>query len=165
MLKSLGDLSISKKVLVSFIVIILLISVNGIYSYVTLSNSTDLLSDITNRIKPAQQVLIDFKEIAKDSRSYATNWVYVESYESDKERLQVIHDSIYPDLKTKILALSDSFTDSIDADILSQTISDFDLILNDQQLIMMTLGDEFAYEDPLAIFLCEDLIENNIVPT
>ena len=159
------SLNIGKKITFSFLLIILVIAINGLITWLTLSSSTDQLNTISNKVNPTLQTLDEFKTLVKDAKTYATNWVYVSRYEKDKDKLKAIHETGFPSLKKNLIKLMDS-TASVEthADI-SKLVSSFEAVLSDQQTIMMSLDNGLAYEDAMTLFICEDLIESNIIPT
>lgn len=148
----------------SFYVLIGVIVLNGLYTYSTLNNSIDLLNKVSKDVYPTLNTYGDFRNLIKDSKAYSTNWVYVSRYEKDKEKLRVIHNETYPALKTQLETIITT-THPEEAEVIGSILETFEGILNDQQTVMESLNSALAYEDAMTLFVCEDLVEGNIIPT
>ncbi|MFY0624754.1 MAG: methyl-accepting chemotaxis protein [Reichenbachiella sp.] len=157
--------SIGKKITISFVTLIIVIVFNGLYTTLTLNNSTEVLNVISNRVNPTLKTIDDFKTLVKDARTYSTNWVYVSRYDKDKKKLQLLHSESFPALKNKLQNLSDSSFTEEEIIIYNDLITSFEGIITDQVTIMESLDNALAYEDAMTLFICEDLIESNIIPT
>ncbi|UXP30794.1 methyl-accepting chemotaxis protein [Reichenbachiella agarivorans] len=158
------NFSIGGKIRLSFLVLILVIVFNVIYTSLTLSTSINVLNTISQDVNPTLKTLGDFNQLIKDAKAYSTNWVYISTYEKDKEKLQEIHNTVYPEQKTKILSMIDQLELEEERMEITSIIDSFDAILTDQKTIMETLQSALDYEDPMMVFICEDLIESNIIP-
>ena len=158
-------LGIGKKITIGFLFLIVVIAFNGLYTTLTLNSSTEVLNVISTEVNPTLKTIDEFKILVKDARMYATNWVYVSRYDKDKQKLQTIHETLYPQLKEKLTSLADSSFSEEEQTLFSEMIAEFESVMNDQQTIMMSLDNALAYEDAMTQFLCEDLIESNIIPS
>lgn len=158
------QLNIGKKITFSFLILIVVIGFNGLYTTLTLNNSSEVLNVISNKVNPTLKTIDDFKTIVKDARTYATNWVYVSRYDKDKIKLQTIHEESYPELKEKLLSLADSSFSEDEKVLYNEMIASFESVLTDQVTVMQSLDNALAYEDAMTLFICEDLIESNIIP-
>lgn len=157
------QVSIGSKIKVSFLILIGVIILTGIFTFITLNRSVGILNSISNEVNPTIQVYGEFRNLIKDSKAYSTNWVYVKSYEKDKQKLNDIHSNQFPTLKIKIDSIVQ--VNNEDAEELQSIQSQFESILIDQQTIMMTLSSGLDYEDAMNVFICEDLIETSIIPS
>ncbi len=156
--------SIGRKIKVSFILIITVNVIYGVYTYITLSNSIDILDKVTNKITRSVDAINAFKDVVENSRSYATNWVYVSKYEKDKEQLVEIHSNSYPDLKLELLDQIDTTAlAGVDLTLKAALVS-FDSILISQKTIVEILHSEEEYEDIINVLISEELLERNIIP-
>ncbi|PIB34332.1 hypothetical protein BFP72_02290 [Reichenbachiella sp. 5M10] len=158
------NITIGKKIRTSFLVLILVIIFNVIYTSMTLSTSIDVLTTISQDVNPTLAILDDFNTLIKDSKTYSTNWVYISTYEKDKEKLTEIHQTVYPLEKKKILSMVDQLEQEDEKKEIVSIIDSFEIILADQQTVMESLSGAMDYEDPMTVFICEDLIESNIIP-
>ena len=156
------NFGIGKKIRLSFQILIGIIVLTGVFTFITLNGGINLLDKISNDVNPAIKTIGEFRALIKDSKAYSTNWVYVSRYEKDKNKLKSIHDEGYPALLKDLNALIEK---DHEFDFLKEIITSYDQVLVDQVTVMTTLDNALAYEDAFALFICEDLIENNIIPT
>jgi len=158
------NFTIGRKIRLSFYVLIGVIVLNGLYTYSTLNNSIDLQNKVSRDVYPTLNTYGDFRNLIKDSKAYSTNWVYVSRYEKDKQKLRTIHQETYPALKEKLQNIITT-TQPEEAEGMELIMASFENILNDQKTIMESLNSALAYEDAMTLFVCEDLVEGNIIPT
>lgn len=157
--------SIGRKIKASFILIITINVIYGVYTFITLSNSIDILDKVTNEINRSVDTVNEFRNVVENSRSYATNWVYVSKYEKDKEKLIEIHNSRYPTLKEALLSQIDTTSNAQAADqILASALLSFDSILTSQKTIVEILHSQQEYSDIINVLISEELLERNIIP-
>ncbi|WP_422359443.1 methyl-accepting chemotaxis protein [Reichenbachiella sp.] len=157
------NFTIGRKIRLSFYILIGVIALNGLYTYSTLNNSIDLLNKVFKDVYPTLDTYGDFRNLIKDSKAYSTNWVYVSRYEKDKEKLRVIHKETYPALKEKLQTIITT-THPEEAEVIGSILETYESILEDQKTIMESLNSALAYEDAMTLFVCEDLVEGNIIP-
>ncbi|MEM7298269.1 MAG: HAMP domain-containing protein, partial [Bacteroidota bacterium] len=156
--------SIGRKMKWSFVLIILINALFGLYTYLTLSHSIKVLNEVTEKIDPTVEKINDFVNLIIFSKSYTTNWVYVPKYEKDKKKLIEIHTDEFPRLKKDLIQRLDTVNnDSIDSSLLSSIIH-FEKILSDQETIMKALNTNAAYSEMVNLFVCKDLLEASIIP-
>ncbi|MEO9485643.1 MAG: methyl-accepting chemotaxis protein [Ekhidna sp.] len=157
--------TIGRKIKFSFIFIITINVIYGAYTFITLSNSIDVLDKVTNDINRSIESINEFRNAVENSRSYATNWVYVSKYKKDKEKLEDIHSNIYPLLKKDLISHIASPTEIGSSDqIITSAIESFDSILVSQKTIVEILHSENEYEDIINVLICEELLERNVIP-
>lgn len=157
--------TIGRKIKFSFILIITINVIYGVYTFFTLSNSIGILDRVTNEINQSVETVNEFKNVIENSRSYATNWVYVAKYEKDKEQLERIHSTTYPKLKESLLEQIDSTSGAGSIDhILANAIETFDSIMVSQKTIVEILHSEKEYDDIINVLISEELLERNIIP-
>ncbi|WP_421879834.1 methyl-accepting chemotaxis protein [Marinoscillum sp.] len=161
--RRLANLSIGRKISGSFLILILISSLSGIYTYFTLSESIGTLTNLLDGTNPALRKFDEFKELVKDSRTYTINWVYVKNYQDDKIRLEEIHRSRFDSLKADLQAIIAS-TSNGELDELKVIINDFEQVMQSQQEVMQYLSTAQDYEDPMVFFMSEDLVENTVIP-
>ncbi len=156
--------TIGRKIRSSFYVLIGLIILNGLYTYGTLNNSVTIVNKISEEVNPTLETLRDFSNIIKDSKTYSVNWVYVRTYEKDKEKLRSIHTKLYPAQKEKVKGLFSIAENKEFVAEIEQIIAGFDEVLAQQATVMQSLRSTLDYEDPMVVFVVEDIVENNIIP-
>lgn len=158
------NVTIARKIRTSFLVLILVILFNVVYTSLTLRTSIGVLNTIAEEVNPAMETLRDFNSLIQESKTYSTNWVYISTYESDKEKLRNIHQNRFPEQKEKVIKMAEKLESEEEKEELLSLISSFESILADQQTIMESLQSAMDYEDPMTVFICEDLIESSVVP-
>ncbi len=156
-------LKFSQKIRIGFLVLIGVIVINGVYTWVTLSDCIRFIYVQSDDLKPAIATITGFRDLVKDSKTYSTNWVYVGTYDGDKDRLRSVHKK-YPNLREDIKKLSENQLVASHKSTIDSILVGFETIILDQKNIMTTLSDFSAYEDALTIFESQDLIENSIIP-
>jgi methyl-accepting chemotaxis protein len=160
----LQDVRIGGKIGRSFLFLVVIILFNAVLTLLTLNKGVSLVGILKNDVEPVQKALTDFIALAKDSKTYATNWVYMQGYEVDKKRLKDIHTTGYPEQKETLQSIVDRATDSTFQAGLAKCVADFEQILKDQAEIMSSLGQASDYEDAWTLFVTEELVQSNIVP-
>ena len=150
----------SNKVKLSFLILIILFGLTGAYNLISLGANNKNLVYLTNDLNPRISHLMKLRNLIKDTKTYTTNWVYVGMYEQDKEKLETIQKESFPQNQMIIDSLQK--TDPIDG--LSEIMSNYAQIIEDSKTITSTLTNFDSYQDPVAKFICEDLIENTVIP-
>lgn len=155
---------IGHKIKGSFTVLVIIISLAGAFSITTLSRALTSSDAIADDFSPTIESLTSFKTLIKDSRTYATNWVYVSSYEADKENLNDIINRRYPDLKEKIDSISSKMEKEDLKTLLHELLIKSEELIATEKELMQSLQSFEDYEDAMVRFLAEDQIENEIIP-
>src|SRR5450432_3521399 len=96
------NISIKKRIYVSFSLLVFLFVINGIATIVTLTRNRKLSENISLVIDPSLQAMEDFEDILVHSKMYATNWVFLRSSQEDHEALRKLHAKDYPEIKFKL---------------------------------------------------------------
>ena len=160
---SINKLNISNKIRGSFLTLIAVIILNGIYTLFTLRGSIDIMNKLSAEVNVTINTLSGFRNLIKDSKAYSTNWVYIGTYEEDKGRLRDLHNETYPAYRSQVEQQANTLKDA-ESEELSDILNNYDAVLSDQATVMKTLNSFQSYEDAMNVFLVEDLVENNIVP-
>jgi len=158
------NLSIKKRIYWSFALLVLLFVINGITSIITLSDNIKLSRRITAVIDPSLHAVEDFQDMLVESKMYATNWVFLRSNQADKDALQKLHDSRYPKLKIELNSLFLKLDNISMKDSLSNVFAGFEELIVIEKKIMSSLQKFEDYDDPVAKFESERLIEDEIIP-
>src|SRR5580700_1447843 len=122
-------ISIRNRIYWSFLVLVLLFIINGVVTILTLNKSKKLSDHISAVIDPAQQSISDFKSVMIESKMYTTNWVFLRSNREDKQALQQLHSTKYPDLKFKLNDLFIKLDNPRMIDSLQQVFRGFENLL------------------------------------
>ncbi len=155
---------IGTKIKGSFLVLMLTILFTAIYSVLTLNNGMNSLSRISQDLNPVIDVLTQYRNLIKDSRAYATNWVYVSAYDADKEKLREIHSTGYPKIRQRVQEVQEALTDEEGKQVYADLLSQSDLLFETQRSVMSSLQSFENYEDAMVKFMAEDQIENDVIP-
>jgi len=146
---------IGRRVKLSFLAMVAVIVFTGLLTLIITNRSIGFLDQM--------ELIGEFRDMVKDAKTYSTNWVYVGSYEQDKQKLQEIHEIRYPALKKELSRLVDQRGGEL-AERIQIAMHSFDSIMMNQATIMESLNNQMAYEDAMTVFVSEDLVENDIIP-
>lgn len=162
--KSRFRLTIGNKILGAFaILIVLFIIVVGIIFL----NGTAIDSAVRNsgeNFRPSKDAINDMILMVTRSRMLATNWVYLQSNDEDKNALRQLQDVDYPALRKRIDKLKVNW-DKGRRDKIDSVFTKFDALKKIQQESIMANLQRFEnYEDPTVKFLAENSIESEVTP-
>lgn len=114
---------------------------------------------------PSLNAVEDFERMVLESRMLATNWVFHQSNQNDKEALKGLHDLDYPVIQNKIFTLESRWPDKNSVmDEINSAFADFERIISYEKEIMHTLSNLEDYEDPESKNHAEALLEEHIFP-
>lgn len=157
------------KITIVFIVVIFTVLINtGLNIYLT-NRQIKNIEKISTIINPYMENLGELSDILVESKMYTTNWVHLPNEIDDKKSLDSLHKYRYNQAKHKIANYILKFrnkqnTINFNADSLLDFISDFESLIYSEKTIMNTLVDFDDYENPSKKFLCEKIIEDEILP-
>jgi PAS domain S-box-containing protein len=158
------NFSIKKRIYWSFTLLVLLFVANGIISIITLNDNMKLSRGISTLIDPSLQAVEDFQDILVESKMYSTNWVFLRSNQADKDALQKLHNADYPKLKLRLNLLFLKLNDKSMADSLNKVFTGFEQLLIIEKKTMSSLQKFEDYDDPVAKFESERMIEDEVLP-
>jgi PAS domain S-box-containing protein len=158
------NLSIKKRIYWSFALLVLLFVINAITSIITLNENIKLSRRVSAVIDPSLHALEDFQDMLVESKMYATNWVFLRSNLADKDALQKLHNSDYPKLKIKLNSLFFKLDDKSMEDSLNNVFAGFEQLIAIEKKIMSSLQKFQDYNDPVAKFESERIIEDEVLP-
>jgi hypothetical protein len=122
------------------------------------------IKELTDEIYPYADKLNELDMMFTKSRMLITNWVYLPYSIEDKEELVRVQEEKYPELKEELKSkLNVSFSEK-DKVSLDSIFMGFESLIGLQQMIMLTLPDAPSYEDAIAIFDAEEMIEMEVLP-
>ncbi|MCC5920753.1 MAG: GAF domain-containing protein [Cyclobacteriaceae bacterium] len=158
-------LSVAKKILLGFLLLILLFAINASVSIVTLESSNKTIKETSEVVNPSLTGLNEFVLLVTRSKMYVTNWVYLRANTADKESLKRLHSIEYPELKDRLQSLSAKWDNQRQVDLLDSVFIQFeDLLRIEKEEIMNQLVSFEDYEDPMIKLLAEDEIESEVLP-
>ncbi|MEP7165304.1 MAG: ATP-binding protein [Ferruginibacter sp.] len=158
------NVSIKKRIYWSFTLLVMLFVANGIVSIITLNDNMKLSHRLTTVIDPSLLAIEDFQDMLVESKMYSTGWVFLRSSQADKDALQKLHDTDYPKMKLRLTGLFSKLYDRSMADSLSKVFSGFEQVLAIEKKIISSLQKFEDYDDPVAKFESERMLEDEILP-
>jgi PAS domain S-box-containing protein len=156
--------TIGNKILGGFITLILIFIVYAGITIFTVSQNSNLTQTNSNVIKPSLTSIKDFNLLIINSKMLVTNWVYLQSNETDKASLRKIHEEEYPAMKEKISALKENWEDEDQRLDMDTVFNEFESVLEVQKEIMGSLVTFEDYEDPIVKFMASESIEREVIP-
>ncbi|WP_430814270.1 methyl-accepting chemotaxis protein [Carboxylicivirga sp. RSCT41] len=155
-------LNIAQKLLGGFGLILLLIVVQGIWTYSTLTGSKSKNRELTEVYSPSSEKLNGLSDLVIDSKMLIRSWVFIDIQTDtpDKIRLKELHDKDFPLLKEDLLKLSEEWENQEDKDELAHIFNDVDSLFQIQQYVMSSLNSFEAYEDVMIKFETEDKVQD-----
>ncbi len=155
-------LNIAQKLIVGFGLVLLAIIINGVSTFVTLSNNRSLSNEITGIYGPSIQNVQHFKDLVNSSKSLIKSWVFIDRQPgtSDKVRLETLQSEDYPKIKEEFELIKDGWSKS-DQDSLANVMHKTDSLFVKQQYIMSNLNSFEAYDDVMVIFEVEPMVQED----
>jgi GAF domain-containing protein/HAMP domain-containing protein len=154
---------ISQKIMGGFLALIFIFMINAALGLFTLNKSANIIRESSDIVDPSKDALNEFNLLVSKSRMYITNWVYLRSNTEDKEALQKLHKTDYPELKARIQELKPHWTTQQQNQVNAVFIK-FDSLLTIEQSIMDDLKSFDDYEDEGKKFSNQMMIDDDILP-
>ncbi|NPA36462.1 MAG: methyl-accepting chemotaxis protein [Chlorobi bacterium] len=157
-------LNIAQKLLIGFGVILFVITINGIWTYVTLSNSKKLNKTLTEVYSPSSSSLHELSQLVSQSKMLIKNWVFIDKQSGtpDKVRLKELQDKKYPELRRKIEGFYDTWKavgHENEVDTIKNIFHKIDSLFALQKHIMNSLNSFESYEDAMVLFEVEPMVQ------
>jgi PAS domain S-box-containing protein len=163
--KSRMRLTIGKKILGGFLILIALFIVNGLIIFWKGNVIDSVVNSSAQVYRPSQDAIRDLMLMVTRSKMLVTNWVYLQTNQEDKNALKQLQDYEYPALQKNITDLMPTWESDSQRRWMDTVFLKFDTLLNVQkQSIMANLQSFENYEDPLTKLMAEDAIESQIIP-
>ncbi|MBN2166586.1 MAG: methyl-accepting chemotaxis protein [Marinilabiliaceae bacterium] len=155
------NLNIAQKLYFGFGMILLIIVVNGLLTFFTLSKSRNLNNILTQKYTPAVSNLTQMGELVTQSKMLIRSWVFIDKQAGtpDKIRLEKLHKEEYPSLVDEFKNLQMDWDDE-DTTILSEVNSKMAQLFEMQKSIMNDLNSFEAYEDAMITFMVEPMVQD-----
>lgn len=119
---------------------------------------------IATVIDPSLKQLTDFHNAILHSKTYSTNWVYLEDLQNEKDSLLKIHNSRYKQIKNDLVLLSAKWSSQENVDSLKLVFASFEKILAAQKQVMQLLQSPSDYKNQVLQFQAKEIIRNTIIP-
>jgi serine phosphatase RsbU (regulator of sigma subunit) len=149
---------------VALLLVVATVICNLVFTYYLINRSKARIAEMTTKINPYLELLNELTLMVTESKMYATNWVYLQNSVEDKEKLRVLHQRGYPELKKKLHAMAVARGKTEDANMLARVFGKFSQLVDVETTIMHTLVGFDDYENPQKKFGSEDLIESEVLP-
>ncbi|MBD0259784.1 MAG: histidine kinase, partial [Cytophagales bacterium] len=138
------NIRISQKITGGFFLLIAVFVLNAVLCLVTLHNSSSLIQSISEDADPSLTALREFNLLVSNSRMYATNWIYLQANQEDKDALKKLHAVDYPALKEHLGTLQASWNPKQRRILKDSIFPTFDTVLVAEKAIMTELA---SFED------------------
>lgn len=155
-----GRFNIAKKIALNSILVILLATVSGFYSLITLRSSRVIDDQVTECYYPLISVLKDFDQMVRSTSSLSTNWMYLPNPQ-DKENLILINKEGYPAIKEQVNNFILSWPNQ-NLDTLKSLLELYDTTIPSQKKLMSDLDTDLAYQDDFIIFDLITVLDSDI---
>jgi putative methionine-R-sulfoxide reductase with GAF domain/HAMP domain-containing protein len=156
--------TIGKKIFASFLILIVIFTLNLVISWVTIEESGSIIKENSEVVRPSSDAMKKLKLLVTESKMYVTNWVYLQSNTADKEALKDLHNFKYPALKDEINALKKAWKSKEEKSLMDSVTTQFETILEVEKGIMNKLVSFESYQDPAVLFEASEAIEGEIIP-
>lgn len=144
-------ITIGRRIILGFSVLILLTLLAFGLTLVTLRQSREINDKITNLYTPSVDALEEMNLLVVRSKMLVTNWVNTQAFSEDKPKLKKLIQSEYPDLKRRIFALSGEWSTENKQDI--NSIFTLCEKLWERHMEVMNMLNSFdSYEDATTLF-------------
>jgi PAS domain S-box-containing protein len=158
-------LTIGNKILGGFIILIALFIVNGGIIFWQGKFIDRVVNSSSENYRPSQDAIQDFILLVTRAKMLATNWVYLQTNQEDKDALKKLQKTDYPVLHNRFEKLVPQWESKEQRQAMDTVFIKFDsLIKIQQESIMAPLQSFENYEDPITKLLAEDVIESQIIP-
>lgn len=139
--------------------------VNVAIIFFTRTTIQEVVTHSSDTIRPSQNAINDFILLVTRSKMLATNWVYLQSNEEDKQSLRNLRQYEYPALAEQVRGLMPKWESDSQRMDMDTVFMKFDSMLQVQEEgIMSQLVSFDNYEDPVTKLLAEDVVANQIIP-
>jgi len=158
-------LTIGNKILLGFSALMILYIVNVAIIFFTRKTIQEVVTHSSETIRPSQNAINDFILLVTRSKMLATNWVYLQTNEEDKQSLRNLRNFEYPALAEEVRSLMPRWESDSQRMLMDTVFMKFDAMLQLQEEgILSQLVSFDNYEDPVTKLLAEDVVANQIIP-
>jgi signal transduction histidine kinase/ActR/RegA family two-component response regulator len=163
------NLSIRRKIYLSFALLVSLFMVNAVVTITTLSRHNRLAEHYSNVIDPSLQSLYALRRMVSESKMYMTSWVFLRSNQ-DKDSLLEIHRKRYAALKADLTRYSLLWDEdqgrkgAQGRDSLRIVFTSFEQLLSVEKKVMASLKQVGDYDDPRIRLKAEQQVGEEVLP-
>lgn len=158
-------LTIGNKILLGFAALMILYVINAAIIFFTRNTINQIVTTSSETVRPSQDAINDFILLVTRSKMLATNWVYLQTNQEDKQALRNLKNYEYPELAQTIQNLMPKWESDSQRFMMDTVFTKFDAMLKVQEEgIVSQLVTFDNYEDPVTKLLAEDVVANQIIP-
>jgi PAS domain S-box-containing protein len=156
--------SIRNKIIYGFLTLIIIFSGYAVYTVITVKQGNDIIQKSLNVVNPTVDAITEFMSLVNQSKMLITNWVYLQANEADKQALEALHKTGYPEARERLNRLEFYLSANEELPPVDTIFIQFEQILDTERMIMSSLQKFEDYEDPIKKFTSEEAIESQIIP-
>lgn len=162
--KNTRRITLDRKIYAVFFLVIAIAVINAVVSSWVAITNRDRNEYISSVVRPSLEALHELHVITIKSRSYVTNWIYLQNVRPEKESINDLNQRSYQQVKRKLIELSDISNDQKFKSSLLQVFSGFEQLVSRENEVMSLLADFSDYQDPVKKFTAEEMLETEIIP-
>ena len=154
--------TIAGKLTINFIVVSLILLLFGFYTVFSIRTNENTSVEFSQQLLPSASAITKLYNEVTNSKMLIKNWVFIDKKEGtpDKKKLEELHKTIYPELKSELKTLSQKW-DTNEKAILDSSLSDIDLLFEKHNsLIMKRLTNFESYQDFMITAEVQMLVED-----
>lgn len=156
--------TIRKKIIYGFLLLVIIFSVNAIYSIYTINKGNAIITRSLEVVNPTISAIDDFILLVNRSKMLITNWVYLQNNDEDKRALEKLQRTEYPELKDRLSALLPNISKDSSLPDIDSVFASFESLIEVEKGVMNELQAFEDYEDPIKKFMAEEVIESEVLP-
>lgn len=143
--------SIGAKILLGFGVLIILVAIAFFLTLFTIRESREINDKIAKLYTPSVDALQEMRLVITRSKTYMTTWVNVQGSSEDKTKMVKLIDEEYPDVRDRILKLSDGWSTN-DSALMVYIFAKCDTLWMKDHQVMLDLSTFESYNDANIVF-------------
>lgn len=157
-------IALDRKIYAVFFLVIAIAVINAVVSSWIAVTNRDRNEYINSVVRPSLEALHELHVITIKSRSYITNWIYLQNTRPTSESISELNNHSYQRVKRKLMELSVMSKDHDFKNSLLQVFSEFEQLVGREKDIMTILNNFTDYQDPVKKFTAEEMLESEIIP-
>ncbi len=158
-------LTIGRKILLGFVIVMALFLVNGAIIFLTANRIDKVIANLSEVIRPSRDAINEFVLLVERYQKLVTSWVYLQTNDENKRALIQLVNYEYPDLKQRISSLTKTWQVDSQRVAVDSIFSRFEAVQkNVEAQITSQLTTFESYEDGITKLLAEDALESQINP-
>ncbi len=162
--KNIRRITLDRKIYAVFFLVIAIAVINAVVSSWVAITNRDRNEYINSVVRPSLEALHELHVITIKSRSYVTNWIYLQNTRPEKGIIEELNQHSYNRVKRRLIELADLSNDQKFKSSLMQVFSGFEQLVARENEVMNLLSDFNDYQDPVKKFTAEEMLESDIIP-